>query len=113
MGSVDISPVAFFLSAGPIGKGVMGILLLSSIWCWVLIIDRIVGVFRAWSASRARARRRTACSAAAPPSISSTTDANSKRPIGGRQESSSFLKKRTKKLSNAVARLSGKVRVSV
>jgi len=46
MGSVDISPVEFFLSAGPIGKGVMVILLLSSIWCWVLIIDGLIGVLR-------------------------------------------------------------------
>ncbi len=64
MGSVDISPVEFFLSAGPIGKGVMVILLLSSIWCWVLIIDGLVGVLRFKGALRRWRRDGTARSLA-------------------------------------------------
>ncbi len=46
MDSVNFSPVDFFIQAGPAGKFVMAILALSSIWCWVLIIEGIVGVLR-------------------------------------------------------------------
>jgi biopolymer transport protein ExbB/TolQ len=52
MSSADLSPVEFFMLAGSVGKAVMLILLIASIWCWVLIIEGIVGVFRFKAAIR-------------------------------------------------------------
>jgi biopolymer transport protein ExbB/TolQ len=52
MSSVNLSPVEFFLLAGSVGKAVMLILLAASIWCWVLIIEGIVGIFRFKAALR-------------------------------------------------------------
>ncbi len=46
MTGVSFSPIDFFLMAGIVGKGVMLILLAGSIWCWVLIIEGIVGIVR-------------------------------------------------------------------
>ena len=46
MGTLELSPVAFFLSAGMVGKVVIGLLLAASIWCWVLIIEGVVGAVR-------------------------------------------------------------------
>jgi len=46
MTGIDISPVEFFMIAGSVGKAVMLILLVTSIWCWVLIIEGIVSVIR-------------------------------------------------------------------
>ena len=46
MDGLNISPWGLFLEAGPVGKGVMALLLLMSIWCWVLIIEGIVAVVR-------------------------------------------------------------------
>ncbi|WP_281932683.1 hypothetical protein [Methylocystis iwaonis] len=42
----SISPVTMFLNAGPVGKIVMSILLLASIWTWALIIEGAVAVIR-------------------------------------------------------------------
>jgi biopolymer transport protein ExbB/TolQ len=42
----SISPVTMFLNAGPVGKIVMAILLLASVWTWVLIIEGAVAVIR-------------------------------------------------------------------
>lgn len=36
---IDMSPLGLFLNAGIISKSVMAILLLASVWTWVLIID--------------------------------------------------------------------------
>lgn len=38
MNEVDLSPIALFLAAGPVGKSVMLLLLAASVWCWVTII---------------------------------------------------------------------------
>ena len=46
MNSADLSPIEFFMLAGTVGRAVMIILLGASIWCWVLIIEGIVGVAR-------------------------------------------------------------------
>ncbi len=46
MDSVTISPIEYFQQAGPVGKTVILILLLASIWCWALIIEGVVNVFR-------------------------------------------------------------------
>jgi biopolymer transport protein ExbB/TolQ len=53
MQGIDLSPVTLFLSAGPVGKGVMATLILASLWCWVLIIEGVVSVSRLKRAVRA------------------------------------------------------------
>ncbi|MGD9542210.1 MAG: flagellar motor protein MotA, partial [Methylocystis sp.] len=51
-----LSPLAMFLNAGPVGKAVMAVLLLASIWTWVLIVEGVVAVTRiAKTARSARA----------------------------------------------------------
>ena len=45
MEAITLSPIALFYQAGLVGKSVMFILLLASIWCWLLIIE-------GWIASR-------------------------------------------------------------
>ena len=52
MNAIDLSPIQFFLAAGEVGKFVMLLLFAASIWCWVLIIEGIVGVVRFKSALR-------------------------------------------------------------
>ena len=46
MDQITLSPMEFFHQAGPVGKVVIGILLIASIWCWALIIEGIVNAFR-------------------------------------------------------------------
>ena len=46
MDSLSVSPWALFLQAGVVGKSVMGLLLLLSIWCWVLIVEGAVAAMR-------------------------------------------------------------------
>ena len=53
MNAIDLSPIQFFLAAGEVGKFVMLLLFAASIWCWVLIIEGIVGIVRFKSALRA------------------------------------------------------------
>lgn len=50
---LDLSPAGLFVSAGPIGKAVMAVLLVASIWCWVLIVEGVVSVVRLGQALRA------------------------------------------------------------
>ena len=47
-----LSPIAMFLNAGPVGKAVMAMLLLASIWTWVLIVEGVVAVLRIGKAAR-------------------------------------------------------------
>lgn len=54
MEGLSISPWGLFLEAGPVGKGVMALLLLLSVWCWVLILEGIVSSIRLRSALRAQ-----------------------------------------------------------
>jgi biopolymer transport protein ExbB/TolQ len=35
----DMTPLSLFMQAGLVGKGVICVLLLMSIWCWVLIVE--------------------------------------------------------------------------
>jgi biopolymer transport protein ExbB/TolQ len=42
----DMSPLALFMQAGAVGKGVIILLLIMSIWCWVIIVETW------WSARR-------------------------------------------------------------
>jgi hypothetical protein len=46
MSALDLAPIQFFLSAGEVGKFVMLLLFAASIWCWVLIVEGIVGAVR-------------------------------------------------------------------
>jgi biopolymer transport protein ExbB/TolQ len=48
----SLSPVGMFMSAGPVGKAVMAVLLLASVWTWVLIVEGAVSVVRISRAAR-------------------------------------------------------------
>lgn len=52
MANADLSPLEFFMLAGPVGKVVIAILVLASIWCWVMIIEGIVALLRFTAALR-------------------------------------------------------------
>lgn len=41
-----MTPIGLFLQAGPVGKSVIIVLLVMSIWCWVLILEGWIGVAR-------------------------------------------------------------------
>lgn len=53
-----MTPVGLFLQAGPVGKSVIAVLLLMSIWCWVLILEGWIAVARLRRVVR-RARNRS------------------------------------------------------
>src|SRR5260370_22946964 len=53
MEGLNLSPVGLFLEAGLMGKFVMGILFIASLWCWVLIIEGVISVVRLRRAVRA------------------------------------------------------------
>jgi biopolymer transport protein ExbB/TolQ len=82
MQGMDLSPLGLFISAGPVGKAVMGALILASLWCWVLIIEGIVSVSRLRRAvSLARAD-----SGASPPALAGVVKAGeeeSRRRLAG------------------------------
>ncbi|MCW2317424.1 Biopolymer transport protein ExbB/TolQ [Rhodoblastus acidophilus] len=46
MDSLSLSPLALFLQAGLVGKSVMVVLGLASVWCWVLIVEALFGLSR-------------------------------------------------------------------
>jgi biopolymer transport protein ExbB/TolQ len=46
MQGLDLSPVGLFLGASLVGKAVMAVLFVASLWCWVLIIEGAVSVVR-------------------------------------------------------------------
>ncbi len=50
--SLDLSPLGLFLEASLVGKAVMAVLFLASLWSWVLIIEGRVSVTRLRSAVR-------------------------------------------------------------
>jgi biopolymer transport protein ExbB/TolQ len=50
--SANQSVIEFFLQAAPVGKAVILILLVGSIWGWILIIEGIVGIIRLRKALR-------------------------------------------------------------
>jgi biopolymer transport protein ExbB/TolQ len=52
MDHTSLSPLAMFLNAGPVGKVVMALLLLASVWTWVLIIEGAVAVVRIAKATK-------------------------------------------------------------
>ena len=46
MESMNLSPIGLFTQAGPVGKTVIILLAIASIWCWFQIFDGIVSLFR-------------------------------------------------------------------
>jgi biopolymer transport protein ExbB len=46
MQALDLSPVGLFLESGLVGKAVMAVLFLASLWCWVLIVEGVISVVR-------------------------------------------------------------------
>ena len=44
--NLDFSIWALFLRADPIVKSVIVLLLVASIWCWAIIIDKVIGLRR-------------------------------------------------------------------
>ena len=44
MQSLDLSPVGLFLGASLVGQAVMAVLILASLWCWVLIIEGVIAL---------------------------------------------------------------------
>ena len=46
MDALSLSPLALFLQAGVVGKIVMIVLGLASIWCWLLIVEALFGLAR-------------------------------------------------------------------
>jgi biopolymer transport protein ExbB/TolQ len=46
MEALNLSPIGLFLEAGLVGKFVMAVLFLASLWCWVLIIEGVISVAR-------------------------------------------------------------------
>ena len=53
MQGLDLSPVGLFLAAGLVGKAVMAVLFVASLWCWVLIVEGVISVARIRRAVRA------------------------------------------------------------
>ncbi len=51
-----LTPVGLFTEAGPVAKGVMLVLVVASIWCWVLIVEGAWSVFRLKRAVKAARR---------------------------------------------------------
>ena len=59
MESVSLSPMGLFAQAGPVGKTVIILLGIASVWCWYQIFDGLVGILRL-GGSLKRARRNEA-----------------------------------------------------
>jgi len=59
MESVSLSPMGLFAQAGPVGKTVIILLGIASVWCWYQIFDGLVGILRL-GRSLTRARRNEA-----------------------------------------------------
>jgi biopolymer transport protein ExbB/TolQ len=70
MQGLDLSPIGLFLAAGLVGKAVMAVLFVASLWCWVLIVEGIVSVTRV-----RRAVRAARAGGAIAPALVSVTDA--------------------------------------
>jgi biopolymer transport protein ExbB/TolQ len=46
MDDITLSPIGLFMQAGPVGKAVMALLLIASIWCWLLIVESLFGLLK-------------------------------------------------------------------
>ena len=61
MESLTLSPIGLFLQAGMVGKSVMVVLALASVWSWALIVEGVyVTIVLGWALRDARAGRATA-----------------------------------------------------
>ena len=78
MESVSLSPVGLFMQAGPVGKTVIILLALASVWCWYQIFDGLVGIARLGGALR-RARRNEDASLLAPIIRAGARESNEER----------------------------------
>jgi len=97
MQGLDLSPIGLFLEASLVGKAVMAVLFLASLWSWVLIIEGVVSVMRLRRAVRfARAGGPLAKSLA---SVAAAGDEEARRRIPG--ETVGELRSR---ISDAMAR---------
>jgi biopolymer transport protein ExbB/TolQ len=56
--ALSLSPVDLFWAAGPVGKAVMALLILASIWCWFLILESFYGLTRLQRAVRSARKGR-------------------------------------------------------
>ena len=97
MDGLSLSPVGLFLAAGLVGKFVMAVLFLASLWCWVLIIEGVISVVRLGRA--VRAARAGAAIAKPLEAIAIAGDEEGRRRIPG--ETVSELRER---ISDAMAR---------
>ena len=52
MDYTSINPITMFMNAGLVGKAVMLVLLVASVWTWVLIIEGVVAVVRIGKSAR-------------------------------------------------------------
>ena len=52
MESISLSPVGLFTQAGPVGKTVIILLGIASVWCWYQIFDGLMGLARLGGALR-------------------------------------------------------------
>jgi biopolymer transport protein ExbB/TolQ len=60
MESVSLSPMGLFAQAGPVGKTVIILLAIASVWCWYQIFDGLLGILRLGGAlKRARSNEPT------------------------------------------------------
>jgi biopolymer transport protein ExbB/TolQ len=46
MEDISLSPIGLFVQAGLVGKAVMVLLVVASIWCWLLIVESLFGLRR-------------------------------------------------------------------
>jgi biopolymer transport protein ExbB/TolQ len=46
MDDISLSPVSLFMQAGLVGKLVMALLAIASVWCWLLIVEAVFGLSR-------------------------------------------------------------------
>lgn len=60
METITLSPLSLFFAAGPVGRAVMIVLALASLWCWVLIVE---GIFTLVRSNRAVTGRSTSVAA--------------------------------------------------
>ena len=97
MDGLSLSPLGLFLAAGLVGKFVMGVLILASLWCWVLIVEGVISVVRLGRAVHAARAGRAIANSLQP--IVTAGDEEARRRIPG--ETVGDLRER---ISDAMAR---------
>jgi biopolymer transport protein ExbB/TolQ len=46
MENINLSPIGLFTQAGPVGKTVIFLLGIASVWCWYQIFEGIKGIYQ-------------------------------------------------------------------